>query len=78
MILSIAPMRVRLPEDTMTWKVNVRIRHPSGRERFIYALHKSDLVDPRMLSRLGGRPRRETDYRWLECGSGLLEVPGIP
>jgi hypothetical protein len=78
MILSIAPMRVRLPEDTMTWKVNFRFRHPSGRERFIYALHKSGLVDPQMLSRLAGRPRKEADYRWFECGSGLLEVPGIP
>jgi hypothetical protein len=78
MILSIAPMRVWLPEDTSAWQVNVRIRHQTARERFIYALHKTHLVDPRMVSRLAGRPRKEADYRWVECGSGLLEIPGTP
>jgi hypothetical protein len=33
-------------------------------------------VNYRTLSRLHGRPKKEADYQWLECGSGLLEVPG--
>ena len=75
MILRIAPMRVQLPEDAITWKVSVRIRQSSGRERLIHAFHRSGLVNPRILSRLAGQPREEADYRWHECRSGLLEVP---
>jgi hypothetical protein len=77
-VLSNALWRVRLPADTSAWKVNVRIRQPSGRERFVNALSQSGFVNPRFLSRLAGRPRNEADYQWLECGSSLLEVPGTP
>ena len=77
-ILSNALWRVRLPADTSTWKLNLRIRRMSGRERFVDALRQSDIVNPRMLSRLAGRPRKEADYQWLECESSLLKVPGIP
>jgi hypothetical protein len=66
---------VRLPQDTRAWRVNVEIRQMSGRERLVGALHRSGFVDHRMLSKLGGRPRKEADYKWVECGSGLLEVP---
>lgn len=66
---------VRLPGDTRAWRVNVGIRHMSGRERLVGALHRSGLVDHRTLSKLSGRPRKEADYKWVECESGLLEVP---
>lgn len=74
-ILSNTLWRVRLPSDTSAWKVNVRVRKASGRERFVKALGQSGFVNPRMVSRLAGRPRKEADYQWLECGSSWLEVP---
>lgn len=77
-ILSNALCRVRLPADTSAWKVSVRIRPISGRERFVNTLRQFSFVNPRMLSRLAGPPRKEADYQWLECGSRLLEVPGTP
>jgi hypothetical protein len=77
-VLTNALWQVRLPADTSAWKVNVRIRHMSGRERFVNALRKSELVNSRILSRLAARPRKEADYQWLECGSSLLEVPSTP
>lgn len=73
-ILSNELWRVRLPADTSAWRVNVRVRRLSGRERFVNALRQSGL-NPRMLSRLAGRPRKEADDRWLECQSSLLKVP---
>lgn len=73
-ILSNELWRVRLPADTSAWRVNVRVRRLSGRERFVNALRQSGL-NPRMLSRLAGRPRKESDDRWLECQSSLLKVP---
>jgi hypothetical protein len=74
-ILSNALWRVRVPADTSAWKVDVQIRQMSGRERFADALRQSGLMNVRVLSRLHGRPKKE-DYQWIECGSGLLEVPG--
>jgi hypothetical protein len=77
-IFSNALWRVRLPVDTSAWKVNVRVRRMSGRERFVDAIYQSGLATPRTLSRLAGQPRKEADYEWLECGSSLLQVPGTP
>jgi hypothetical protein len=77
-ILSNALWRVRLPADTRAWKVKVQIRQPSGRERFVNALHRSGFLNHRILSRLAGRPRKEADYQWLECGTSWLEVPRPP
>jgi len=74
-ILSNAIWRVRLPADTSAWMVNVRFRQMSGRERLVAALYRSGLMSPRTISRLAGPPKKEGDYQWLECGSGLLEVP---
>jgi hypothetical protein len=47
----------------------------SGRERLVAALYQSDLMRPRTISKLLGPPKKEGDYQWLECGSGLLVVP---
>jgi hypothetical protein len=77
-ILSNALWRVRLPADTSAWKVDVQVRQMSGRERFVNAVRQSGFVSPRMLSRLAGRPRKEADYQWGECGSSLLEVSVTP
>jgi hypothetical protein len=75
-IMSNALWRVRLPTDASAWKVNVQIRRMSGRERFADTLRHSGLMSYRTVSRLHGRPRKEADCQWLECGSGLLVVPG--
>ncbi len=77
-ILSNALWRVRLPADTSAWKVNVQIRQPSGRERFVNALSRSGFLNHRILSRLAGRPRKEAEYQWLGCGTSWLEVPRHP
>jgi hypothetical protein len=77
-ILSNALWRVRLPADTSAWKVNVQIRQPSGRERFVNGLSQSGFSNHRILSRLAGRPRKDADYQWLECGTSWLEVPRHP
>ncbi|MHC1766036.1 MAG: hypothetical protein AB9869_17335 [Verrucomicrobiia bacterium] len=77
-ILSNALWRVRLPSDTRTWGVAVRVRQMSGRERFVDALRKSGLVEPRILSKLAAGPRKDSDYQWLECGSSLLKVADGP
>jgi hypothetical protein len=69
---------VRLPQDTRAWRVNVEIRQMSGRERLVGALNRSGFADHRPISKLSGRPRKEADYKWVECESGLLEVPSAP
>jgi hypothetical protein len=76
-ILSNELWRVRLPADTSGWRVNVRVRRLSVRERFVNALRQAGL-NPRMLSRLAGRPRKEADDQWLECQSSLLKFPVPP
>lgn len=74
-ILSNELWRIRIPADTRVWKVNIRIRRMSGRELFVDAVRKSGFVNPRSLSRLAGRPRKEADYEWLKCESSLMGVP---
>ena len=74
-VLSNPLWRVRLPADTSAWKVNVRIRPMSGRERFVNALRQSSFVNPRTLSRIAGPPRKEADYQWLEFESCFLKLP---
>ena len=77
-ILSNALWSVRLPVDTRAWKVNMQIRQMTLRERFVEALRVSGFVNPRMLSKLAGRPREDADYQWLECRSSLLTVANWP
>jgi len=74
-VLSNDRWRVRLPADAEAWKVSVQIRRMSGRERFVSAVGQSDVASPRLLSKLAGQPHEESDYQWIECESGLLEVP---
>jgi hypothetical protein len=74
-ILSNVLMSVRLPVDTMSWKVNMRMRQMTMRERLVDHLFRTGLMSPRTISKLAGPPKNEADYQWIECGSGLLEVP---
>ena len=50
----------------------------SGRERFVDALRQSGLVNYSAAGKLLGQPRKEADYKWLECESSLLEIPETP
>jgi hypothetical protein len=74
-ILSNKLWQVRLPANASAWKVNLPIRRMSARERFVDAARQAGFLKPRMSSRFLGRPRKETDYQWLECESSLLKVP---
>lgn len=66
---------IGLPADTSAWKINMRIRHMSRRERLSDALRRTGSVNPRLLSRLAGRPGKQTNYRWFDVESGWLEAP---
>jgi hypothetical protein len=69
-ILSNTLWRVRLPSDTSAWKVNVRLRQPGGRERFVEALRRSGFVNNRMLS----RSPADRGKKQLTSGSNVAAV----
>ena len=77
-VLSLTNHAIQLPADTSNWTVNVRIRHPTRRERFVNTLMRCGVRNWRFLSRLSGPPRKDEEFQWQECRSRSFAVSLAP
>lgn len=69
---------VPLPLDAHRWKVRLRIRPQTPRERCVNALLRSGIRNPRFLSRIGGRARIDAEFNWTESTSAVFDVTRGP
>ena len=77
-VLSLTNFAIQLPADTSNWTVNVRIRQPTRRERFVNTLMRCGVKNWRFLSRLSGPPRKDEEFQWQECRSRSFGVSLAP